>query len=442
MLDKFLLYIKAKKIFKESDRPLLAVSGGRDSMVMLHLFSRLQWPFGVAHINHNLRGAESDADALLVRQHCQEHQIPYYEHTIPEGLLQKRNLQAKARQLRYEWLEFTAKQHGYSCIATAHHQTDSVETLFIQMLRATGLAGMTGIPYRRGLLIRPMLGLTSMEIAHYAATENVSYREDKSNAEDKYLRNRIRHHVLPALEQAMPNFQQPLANTLQHLLEAKEAMDWLTESFIQRHRIPSPYLLSMPVKPFTTMPEGRFIFWYSLHPYGFNRSQTDEMLCPHHISGKQWRAHDCVARLDRGVLTIMQAPVIQSEPIPVEFVPPMQCTFLDTEIECTWTEVPAAFSEGPEKLYLDADTFTLPLHLRKWHNGDRMKPLGMGGKSQKVQDILTNAKLSSIQKQQSLILESAEGLLCIPGMRIAEWAKVGSQTKKVLCVTVRPASRR
>ncbi len=138
----------------------------------------------------------------------------------------------------------------------------------------------------------------------------------------------------------------------------------------------------------------------------------------------------------------MQAPVIQSEPIPVEFVPPMQCTFLDTEIECTWTEVPAAFSEGPEKLYLDADTFTLPLHLRKWHNGDRMKPLGMGGKSQKVQDILTNAKLSSIQKQQSLILESAEGLLCIPGMRIAEWAKVGSQTKKVLCVTVRPASRR
>jgi tRNA(Ile)-lysidine synthase len=442
MLEKFLLYIKAKKILKENDRLLLAVSGGRDSMVMLHLFSHLHWPFGVAHVNHNLRGEESDADAQMVQQYCMHRRIPYYAYTIPAGMLKKGNLQENARNIRYEWLENTALQYGYTQIATAHHQTDSIETLFIQMLRATGLAGMTGIPTQRGIIIRPMLGLSRQEIADYALTEHIEFREDQSNSEDKYLRNRIRHHLLPALDLVVPHSEQQLEQTRQHLAEAKEALDWLSTTYVNQHRIPSTHLLSLPVEPFALSPQGGYIFWYALHPFGFNRTQTDEMLSPHPGSGKHWKSKDCIAMLDRGILTITHLPADLSKTAPVEILPPMTYTFLNIVVEVSWMQPPATFSEGADVLYLDGEAFSLPLRLRNWQAGDRMKPLGMGGKSQKLQDLLTNAKLSAAQKQQTLVLESPEGILCIPGMRIAEWAKLGSQTKKVLCVTVRPAGRK
>lgn len=310
------------------------------------------------------------------------------------------------------------------------------------MLRATGLAGMTGIPTQRGIIIRPMLGLSRQEIADYALTEHIEFREDQSNSEDKYLRNRIRHHLLPALDLVVPHSEQQLEQTRQHLAEAKEALDWLSTTYVNQHRIPSTHLLSLPVEPFALSPQGGYIFWYALHPFGFNRTQTDEMLSPHPGSGKHWKSKDCIAMLDRGILTITHLPADLSKTAPVEILPPMTYTFLNIVVEVSWMQPPATFSEGADVLYLDGEAFSLPLRLRNWQAGDRMKPLGMGGKSQKLQDLLTNAKLSAAQKQQTLVLESPEGILCIPGMRIAEWAKLGSQTKKVLCVTVRPAGRK
>lgn len=185
---------------KRSVKYLLAVSAGRDSMVMTDIFAALNRNFGIAHFNFKLRGRASDLDELLVREYCELHQIPFFTQSADTvGYSKEHNIsiQEAARELRYHFFQEVADAESYDFICTAHHGNDQLETFFIHLFRGSGLKGLTGIPRIRGRILRPMLWIPGEEIEHYSRKHQVRFREDASNQSNKYLRNRIRHHVIP-----------------------------------------------------------------------------------------------------------------------------------------------------------------------------------------------------------------------------------------------------
>ena len=222
MLQKFKTYHKKNNLFKATDKVLLAVSGGKDSMIMLHLFKACNLNFGVAHCNFNLRGGESDADEELVKTFCEKHNITFHQTKFNTKEYADQNgisIQMAARDLRYNWFEELSIKHNYQNIATAHHKNDVAETMLINLVNGTGLAGLHGIRKKQGNIIRPLLDFTREEIEQYIIENEIEYREDKSNADNKYTRNSVRLDVIPLLEKINPNLIESLNQTACYLSE-------------------------------------------------------------------------------------------------------------------------------------------------------------------------------------------------------------------------------
>jgi tRNA(Ile)-lysidine synthase len=224
MLQKFKTYYRSNQLFEQSDKILLAVSGGKDSMAMLHFFKASNLNFGVAHCNFNLRGRESDADEQLVKTVCEKHQIPFFATHFNTTAYAEQNgisIQMAARDLRYNWFEELSAKNGYDFIATAHHKNDVAETMLINLSKGTGLAGLHGIIKKSGKIIRPLLGFTREEIEVFIQENNVEFRDDQSNFNNKYTRNGIRLDVIPLLEKINPNVIESLNQTANYLSDVE-----------------------------------------------------------------------------------------------------------------------------------------------------------------------------------------------------------------------------
>ena len=224
MLQAFLDYIKSQGLIAEGKRSLLAVSGGLDSMVMLHLFHEAGLPCAVAHCNFSLRGAESDADEALVITTAKDLSIPIYTQrfdTEQEAAKRGVSIQMAARELRYNWFKQLLEEEKYDYIATAHHLNDNIETLFLNLAKGTGIRGLHGILPQNGLIIRPLLFATREALEEYQQAQNIPYREDTSNLSDKYSRNRIRHHLIPVLKQINPSIEATMADNIERFQGAE-----------------------------------------------------------------------------------------------------------------------------------------------------------------------------------------------------------------------------
>src|SRR5690606_25853512 len=200
--ERFVRYLEEEIHCQPGDRILLAVSGGKDSVLMAHLFARLAYPIGLAHCNFNLRGVESDADEVLVNRLARQLDVPFYTTAFDTEAYAEAHgvsIQMAARDLRYEWLETIRTSQGYDYIAIAQHQNDHLETLLLNLVRGTGLRGLRGIQPKRGHIIRPLLFLTADEVASEVAKQGLEYRDDVSNFSTKYARNKIRLEVIPKL---------------------------------------------------------------------------------------------------------------------------------------------------------------------------------------------------------------------------------------------------
>src|SRR3546814_100700 len=308
MLDRFLKYIQEENLCLPGDRILLGVSGGMDSMLMTWLFSQSAFSFDIAHCNFGLRGKESDEDEEFVAAQAQNYGVSFHRHhfeTSDYARRKKISVQMAARELRYEWFETFRRQEHYQAVAIAHHRNDLVETMLINLLRGTGPDGLHGILPRNGHLIRPLLCFTREEIAGMVVSQKLPYREESTNASDKYLRNRLRHQVVPVLKELNPSLEHTFSKTAQLFLETGQ----LIHRYVDKHRrvlqkTKSGWEISCQVLCQADAPG--ILLYHLLRPMGFHPDTIQELLeACNSQPGKQFSSPTHTAIKDRDRLIII-----------------------------------------------------------------------------------------------------------------------------------------
>ncbi|WP_276134108.1 tRNA lysidine(34) synthetase TilS [Polluticoccus soli] len=431
-----------EKKFVTNGKPvLLAVSGGIDSMVMASLFHRANIPFAIAHCNFRLRGVEADKDEQLVSGWAQQNNIPF--HSVGFDTQQradewKKGIQETARILRYEWLDQVREEYGYSVLATAHHANDSVETLLMNLFKGTGIAGLHGIPEKNGSIVRPLLFATRQQITQYAADNNISYRDDASNASDDYLRNAVRHKLVPVAEELFPNAIDKVSESITRFSQAEQlyqrAIEQERKKLIEKrgrdHYIPILKLIHR--EPLGT------ICYELFKPFGYTPQQIPQVidLCSsesgHFIDSP---THRVIKNRDFLIITVKETAA--ADLIIVEGFP---CT-IETDsgrFNFSVIKTPQSIPADNNIAYIDAHKLTLPATLRRWKQGDYFYPLGMGMKKKKLAKFFIDQKIPVHQKERLWVLECDKRIAWIAGMRLDERFKVKNETSQVIKIEFTP----
>ena len=459
---------------------LLAVSGGMDSMCMADLFLNVVGAesFAVAHCNFHLRGGESDGDEALVRAWAESngvrmHRVDFDTETYAgeHGV----SIEMAARDLRYGWFEQLCEEFGYDVVAVAHNANDNAETLMLNLLRGTGLNGLHGmqqVQWRttKCTIFRPMLECTRKQIEGYVLAHKVSYRNDSSNFESEYKRNRIRNEVFPVFEKINPSFVRTLNREIGYFAEAGSIVeDWCRAQMPQVldhpelpacHPERSEVSLSISLPSLLATDHWRYLLYYILEPYGFN-SQTiasveDLLASDRTISGKRFESATHILRTERQSLVVARKMACQTAPV-ASVIPdsiedicsPVRSAGIYNLRGVRWrvemldwdSNMPLRQPQGV--LIADADKLPLPFVCRPWRQGDWFVPLGMRGKK-KVSDLFTDLKYSSSEKETTLMIvdTGTEGLAeqqhiaGVLGVRIDDRYKVTAQTKKIIRLTL------
>ena len=420
---------------------LLAVSGGVDSVSLVDLCLKLKLNFGISHCNFSLRGAESDADEVFVRELATDLDIPVFitrfrtkEKAEEMGV----STQMAARKLRYDWFEEIAAKHGYSHIVTAHHLDDQIETFFINLLRGTGLNGLHGIPVKKGKIVRPLLFATSQQIRDYAAENNLSWHEDSSNVTDKYLRNKIRHQIIPVLTEMNPAFRETMSETFYRLKEVnnifKQKIEDGRADLIEETETETRILLSW----LDEFGEHATWLYELLKPYGFNFTVIKEIV--QSLSGQSGKiflsaTHRLVKDREHLIITPLekenteeQSPLyIYRETRSID--DPLRLKFEILE------NVQLNLIKENNHAFIDLDKLHFPLVLCRWKPGDRFYPLGMKN-PKKLSDFFIDQKMSLSEKENTQLLVSEDKIVWIAGQRIDDRFKVTKKTKTVLHITM------
>ncbi|MBP6235530.1 MAG: tRNA lysidine(34) synthetase TilS [Saprospiraceae bacterium] len=440
MLDKFLSYIKEENLFTENEKILLAVSGGMDSMAMVTLFLQAKIPIGVAHIHHHLRGAESDGDAEFIKKYCAEKKIPFYIFHIDPGQFASGNMHDTARKIRYEWLNKLAIEEKFGYVATAHHKDDVAETCIIHLMRGSGLDGLDGISSKQNNIIRPMLFADRNDILHFVKKNNILYREDSSNLADKYMRNKIRHHVLPAMYASDQRSKEGILLSINHLKKSNQLLQFLVHEYTKSRINKQENQTTIDLSFIENNDVGHELLYQVLKPYGFNGEQSTDMILHRSSTGNRYFSSHFEALTNRNTLIIRPKKDQITHEWPVYIKPPMEFKMDDYTLQFDLIPNEVSFVFEPNSLYLSTDKFTFPLMLRHWKSGDTFTPLGMQGKSQKVKDFLINHKISGFDKENIVVLEHKGDILAIPGYRISELVRIDKETKTILKVSIKKYS--
>ncbi|WP_066836933.1 tRNA lysidine(34) synthetase TilS [Rufibacter ruber] len=439
MLQKVQHYIDSHQLLSPTTKILAAVSGGLDSVVLADVLHRLKVPFAVLHCNFGLRGEESDADELFVRKLAKQYGVPFYsEQFQTEAFAQQEgiSIQMAARSLRYAWFEQMRTQLGYDAIATAHHKSDALETVLLNLVRGTGLAGLHGILPQNGHLIRPLLALTKDDLYDWLTSKRLAWREDSSNESRKYARNLVRHEVVPVLKQLNPNLEETFTQTLERL-QGAEAVFLASFQEIraktQRTENGTTYL---SIAPLQQSPAPVVLLHELLKPFQFSYVQAQEVAAAFAgLSGKSFASPTHVLVKDREelVITAKNLEVFGSVALPEQAT---QLTFGPYLAKITRKSAEGyKIPRSKDTVALDAELVRFPLKLRPWKQGDWFIPLGMNGKK-KVSDLLIDKKVPANLKPDVWVLVSDASLAWIIGHQPDNRFKISENTQQVLEITV------
>jgi len=435
MIETFLSHIIGKKILTKENKVLLAVSGGVDSMVMLELFLKCSLSIGVAHINHNLRDKESDEDQGLVHNYCQKNSVPFHTLTLEKDAFITGNLQEKARDLRYNFLHEIAQIHDYDYIAIAHHKDDNIENMLINMMRGTGIEGLKGMEVLSEKIIRPLLFFTNKEIRQYASDHNIPFREDASNAMNKYTRNKVRNELIPKIYQTDPRAKNGLYST-QHNLKSsyklyQELINKVTNEVFHEDEGKSIINLGKII----SFNQSETLLFELLRPYGFNMDQVVSILKNKNKTGTEYLSSLFKITLNRGHLWVSKISNIKKNEILLSLSDCPQTITLGQK-SFKFELIPNEnISEYPnDVLYIHADNLSNNLIIRYRQPGDIIQPLGMNGQFQKLKDYLINKKVPQPLKDEIPLLVQQSNICAVLLYGISEEYKVRPETKKVLLV--------
>jgi tRNA(Ile)-lysidine synthase len=430
MLQPFQVHIQTW--CKTTDKILLAVSGGLDSMVMLHLSSQLKQSFGVAHCNFQLRGAESERDEAFVKTMCSKLNVPSHSkrfetnnYAIEKGL----SIQMAARELRYGWFEEFRQVEGFEYVATAHHLNDSIETILLNLTKGAGLEGLMGIRALNKKVIRPMLFATREEIEKYAAENRIAWREDLSNASDDYQRNFIRHQIVPRLKELNPSLEKTMQESMTKMKGSANLINAAVAEWKKKFLRHEGDKLLLDKKGISESSDSTMMLWEVLKPFGFNYDQCENIVKTlDRQSGKRFSSNSHELVIDRTEVIVLQQNIVMGAVLIERGESLVSLGKWQLEIESKKeTELVADLSIA----LLDGAKLTYPLVWRKWRAGDSFQPLGMKGKK-KVSDFLIDEKVSVIDKESVTVLESAGEIVWVVGMRLDERVKVIEGTMRVV----------
>lgn len=439
MYDQFIKNIKEKPLIKRGQKVLLAVSGGIDSMVMLHLFERSEFEYGIAHCNFQLRGAESDGDEVFVREQVEQHGTSaHFEtfETTEHAKLKGISIEMAARELRYEFFERIRKEYEYDRIVTAHHQDDLIETFFLNLSRKTGIKGLTGIKEKKGKLIRPLLFASREDIEKYASENYISYREDSSNSDVVYQRNFLRHKILPLFSELNPAFKKNFMASVENLKAAYDVYAAAVGSEINEILTEEKDQLLISISALQQSVHSKTVLLEILSGYGFNASVVDAVYQSlNNVSGKQFfsKTHRLVK--DRDALFIQEITNDEDRVYYIEEDDMELFTPFDISVERVDGR-DFTIIEDANIACVDLDEIEFPLLMRKWQQGDYFQPLGMTG-FKKVSDFFIDRKMPLHEKENTWLLCSGKKIVWIMGRRLDNRFKVTPSTKQVLKIQIR-----
>ena len=423
-------------LFNDSDKILLAVSGGVDSMVMLSLFHSLgHTKLSIAHVNYGLRDKESDLDELLVKTTSQSYGIQaYFLKADIDRLVSSKGLsiQEAARDIRYNWFEQLSEEHGFNKIATAHHTEDQTETILFNLIRGAGIHGLTGMSSTNKKIIRPLLNASKKDIVKYARVHHINYREDNSNQENKYTRNKIRNLIFPSLIDINPKASEHINHTGNILKKYSELVQYFLENNKENWMTTTKALIEIRLEAIP-LSHLEVILYELIKHTKINHSQILDITeaFSNNRTGAQFATATHRLVLDRGNLLISSLKQIGN----FEMFVKLGDNFDEESgilLQIESTDFPKTWPSKESICYLSKSRLKFPLIMRTWQAGDRIAPLGMSGKTKKIQDILTDKKVNKFEKQSALVLIHNSEICWLVGYTVSEKfkAKKGAEVVK------------
>ncbi|MBE6327334.1 MAG: tRNA lysidine(34) synthetase TilS [Bacteroidales bacterium] len=448
METKVKQFIEKEALFTRKDKILIGVSGGRDSIALLHVLYRLGYDIVVAHCNFHLRGEESNRDSEFVTKHVQDMDVPFYSIDFDTELYARQNklsIEMAARELRYEWFDSLLKLTGCKYIAVAHHADDVVETFLINMTRGTGLHGLTGIKAKNGNIVRPFLRITRNDINDYIYDNGFDYVEDSTNSEVVYVRNKVRNIIIPALETINPSFRSSTIQSIENLTRAQNFVMHYVELLrneIVEHRDGMDVL---DLEKIRTAPEPIYVLYEILKPYGFSASTVYNIftcIFEENVSGKQFYSASGIRALrDRDKIFIQlrkdDDDVYADEP--EEYEIRNVAAFFNLHLNFMAEIFDSnSFTIVKDKSVccIDYKKLTFPLVLRKWKQADSFCPFGMKGRK-KLSDFFVDQKFSLFEKENTWVLTDGKcgDIIWVVGHRTDNRFRIDEQTKQILRIS-------
>jgi len=430
MLLKFQNHLNTKLSFLKGKKLLLATSGGIDSMVLVDLCSQSKLDFAIAHCNFQLRGEESDEDENFVRIQMGKLQVPIFIERFDTKAFaeqQKLSIQVVARNLRYEWFYSLLAHHNFDYILTAHHLDDSLETFLINFTRGSGIEGLTGIPEQNDKIVRPLLVFSRKEIEAYAVENQISWRDDSSNASDKYLRNKLRHEVIPVLKELNPSLLASFENTVLHLKQTQSLADDAVNHLYQTVVNEEEHHTVIDLKKLLQHANYKAYLYQWLQPFGFSDWTAVYDLLEAQ-SGKQVLSESHILLKNRGVLLLFPKQTKISEEV---YWIAKEQTDVKVPLKMNFCNVSDISNQTSNVIFVDEALLQFPLTLRRWLEGDVFQPSGMTGKK-KLSKFFKDEKYSLWDKANAWLLCSADTIVWIVGKRPDERFKVTANTTKIL----------
>ena len=422
MLSKVKDYIKQHNLLNSNDLYIVALSGGADSVALLLFLDEMGYQVHAAHCNFHLRGAESDRDEAFCESLCLQKNIPFHRihfDTLTYAETHHVSVEMAARELRYGYFEQLRKDIGASGICVAHHRDDSVETVLMNLIRGTGLRGLTGIQPRNGVVLRPLLCVSRQEIEHYLHERGQKYVTDSTNLVADVLRNKLRLQIIPLLQTLNPAAIDNILRSTEHLAEAQLVLDSI---FYKLKDVKQLYFSKLE-----EFGSREYALYEWAKQYGFNGPQVKDMLTAE--TGSVFSSsmgYDLLVDRD----SYLVEPILK--PYKEVRIPEEGTYILDEITKIKVRKCPAYVSKNPSVATLDAQKVAFPLTVRRVEEGDRMQPYGMRG-SKLLSDLMTDCKLSLFDKRRQLVVVDAQGVVIwAVGLRVSQQVAVTDHTSEVL----------